>query len=183
VELVCFNFPLIPYLWPSPQTPCAGNFANFPPTGDLPNPHGCMVALDSPWRLQECAIQGFTGDPGPLAAETRKEYRDARKYRTLAPFQQVELYAQRGETRDALYVSYPSWWDAAWTSPGILVLGPPVVTYRASYSCGRKREHPKVASGGRYSTRSRSLWCLAGGTRTFANVVLCGAYRNALETE
>jgi hypothetical protein len=89
--LVCFNFPFIVYLWPSPQTPCADNFANFPPTGDLPDPHGGMVEPDSPWRLRERAIQGATGYPGRLAAETRKYYRDARKYRNLVPFQQFEF--------------------------------------------------------------------------------------------
>jgi hypothetical protein len=79
----------VPYLWPAPQNPCAGNFANFPPTGDLPDPNGDSVALDSVWRLRERTIFGGTGDPGQLAAETRKEYRDARKYQMLVPFQQV----------------------------------------------------------------------------------------------
>ena len=130
--LVCFEHPWLPHMWPPLQTPCAGNFANFAPTGDLPDPNGGSVALDSPWRLRECAIRCDTGDPGRLAAETRKEYRDARKYQTLVPFQQVEFYAQRGETRDALYVSCPSWWGEAWTSPAMLVPLPPVVTYRAS---------------------------------------------------
>jgi hypothetical protein len=77
-------------------------------------------------------MRGLTGDLGRLVAETRKEYRDARKYQVLVPFQQVEFYAQRGEARDQLYVPCPTWWGEAWTSPAMLVPLPPVVTYRAS---------------------------------------------------
>jgi hypothetical protein len=143
LALVCLEQPWLPFLWPPPQTPCAGNFANFPPTGDLPDPDGGSVALDSPWRLRECAIRGGTGDPGRLVAETRKEYRDARKYQALVPFQQVEFYAQRGETRDTLYVPRPSWWGEAWTSPAMLVPLPPVVTYRASMLLREKAGTPE----------------------------------------
>jgi hypothetical protein len=68
------NTPWIPHLWPPPQTNCDVSFANFPPSGDLPDPTGKGVALDSAWRLRELACVGGTGDPGRLIAETRKEY-------------------------------------------------------------------------------------------------------------
>jgi hypothetical protein len=77
-ELLCMNTPWVPNLWPPPRTNCDVSFANFPPSGDLPDPTGKGVALDSAWRLRERACVGGTGDPGRLIAETRKEYRDAR---------------------------------------------------------------------------------------------------------
>jgi hypothetical protein len=109
VALICFEHPWIPYIWQPPQTPFAANFANFTPMGDLPDPNGGSVALDSLWKLHECAIRGIAGDPGQLVAETRKEYLDARKYQVVVPYQQVEFYAQRDETRDQLYVPCPAW--------------------------------------------------------------------------
>jgi hypothetical protein len=68
------------------------------------------VALDSAWRLRERACVGGTGDPGRLIAETRKEYRDARKYGFLFPFQRVEFHSQTADVRASLYVRYPAWW-------------------------------------------------------------------------
>ena len=66
VALICFEHPWLPYMWPPPQTPCAGNFANFPPTGDLPDGSGGSVALDSPWRRRECVIRGTPVTRGGL---------------------------------------------------------------------------------------------------------------------
>jgi hypothetical protein len=71
-ELVRMNTPWIPHLWPPPQTNCDVSFANFPPSGHLPDPTGQGVALDSAWRLRELACVGGTGDPGRLISETRK---------------------------------------------------------------------------------------------------------------
>jgi hypothetical protein len=44
-----------------------------------------------------------TGDPRRMAAEMRKEDRDARECQALVPFQQVEFFTQHVETRYALY--------------------------------------------------------------------------------
>jgi hypothetical protein len=61
-ELLCFSEPCIPRMWLPPQTPCPPTYANFPPGGDLPNPAGSVVALDSPWALRELEMAGITGD-------------------------------------------------------------------------------------------------------------------------
>jgi hypothetical protein len=130
-------------MWLPPQTPFPPTYANSPPGGDLPNPAGSGVALDSPWALRELEIAGITGDPERLVSETRKEYRDARKYVFLVPFQQVEFYAQSGEARDALHVSCSMWWEESWTSPLMMVPIPPVVTYRASMLLSEKKGTPE----------------------------------------
>jgi hypothetical protein len=96
-------------MWLPPQTPRPPTYAKFLPGGDLPNPAGPGVVLDSLWALRELAIASISGDPGRLVSETRKEYRDARKYGFLVLFQQVEFYEQTGEARDALYVRCQNW--------------------------------------------------------------------------
>jgi hypothetical protein len=40
VELLCLDFPVVPYQWPLPQTPCPVTFSNFSPRGDLMDPKG-----------------------------------------------------------------------------------------------------------------------------------------------
>jgi hypothetical protein len=137
-ELICVSEPCIPHMSLPPQTPCPPTYANFPPGGDLPNPAGSGAATDSPWALRELAIAGISGDPGRLISETRKEYRDTRKYGFMVPLQQAELYAQSGDARDALYVRCPKWWEESWTSPLMMVPIPSVVTYRASMLLSEK---------------------------------------------
>jgi hypothetical protein len=68
-ELLCMNTPWVPHLWPPPQTNCDVRFANFPQSGDLPDPTGKGVAHDSAWRLRERARAGGTGDPGCSAMD------------------------------------------------------------------------------------------------------------------
>ena len=64
-------------------------YSNFPPTGDLPDPTGSGVALDSAWRLREVSVCNGTGDPGRMIGEGKKEARDLRREGFLVPFQQV----------------------------------------------------------------------------------------------
>jgi hypothetical protein len=81
----------------------------------LSDASGGSVALDNVSRLRERAILGRTADQGRLDAQTRKENRYAREYQALVPFQQVEFYAKRGGTRDALFVACHSLWKETWT--------------------------------------------------------------------
>jgi hypothetical protein len=136
--------PWVPHLWPPPHMNCDVSFANFPPSGDLPDPTGKRVSLDSAWRMHERAGVGGTGDTGRLIAETCKEYRDARNYGLLVPFHQFEFYFQTAEGRASLYVRCPAWWDENWTSPSIAVPLPPVLTYRARMLLPEKEGTPEA---------------------------------------
>jgi hypothetical protein len=133
-DLVCFDFPWVPYVWPPPQHFVEVDRARFPGTGDLADPSGSDICLDSAWRLRLTSIEGGVGDPGRLLAEIKREYRDARKYGFLVPYQQVEFYEQSPATRHAYYVREPPGWaHDAWTSQHMFVPLPPCVTYRASH--------------------------------------------------
>jgi hypothetical protein len=130
-HLVCFPNPWVPYCWPAPQTTCLVTYSNFPPNGDLPDPSGSGVALDSAWRLRDVSVRDGTGDPGRMIGEGKKEARDLRREGFLVPFQQVEFYQQSPETRASLYVKCPTWWGEVWVPPNMAVPLPPAITYRA----------------------------------------------------
>jgi hypothetical protein len=130
--MLSFPATLVPFRWPLPQTPCPADFRNFSPRGDLPNPKGGEIALDSAWALREGAMADDCGDPGRLIAELRKEGRDlTRKYAEFIPYQAVEYYQQSPQARHELYPAIPSWWDEVWVSQRMFVPLPPVLTYRA----------------------------------------------------
>jgi hypothetical protein len=130
-HLVCFPNPWVPYCWPAPQTTCLVTYSNFPSNGDLPDPSGSGVALDSAWRLRDVSVRDGTGDPGRMMGEGKKEARDLRREGFLVPFHQVEFYQQSPETRASLYVKCPTWWEGVWVPPNMAVPLPPAITYRA----------------------------------------------------
>jgi hypothetical protein len=133
-DLLCLNTPWVPFCWPALQTPCMENFRNFTPVGDLRDPEGGDIDLDSAWRLRLQSMSNGTGDPGRLIAETKKEYRDStRKSYSLVPFQQVEFYEQNSAARNELYPKRPHWWTECWLSQNMVVPLPPVTTYRARF--------------------------------------------------
>jgi hypothetical protein len=132
VALLCFGFPVVPYNWPLPQTPCPATYTNFTPRGDLPDPAGGETALDSAWSLREGSIADGSGDPGRMLGEARKEARDThRKFNEFVAYHQVEFYRQGPPARQSLYPRIPSWWEEVWVSQNMFVPLPPVITYRA----------------------------------------------------
>ena len=131
-DYLAFSAPFIPYRWPTPQTPCVADFKSFSPRGDLPDPSGGEVALDSAWALREGSMAADCGDPGRLLAEIWKEGRDlVRPYNEFVPYHMVEFYRQSPPTRHELYANIPSWWGEVWVSHQMFVPLPPVLTYRA----------------------------------------------------
>jgi hypothetical protein len=105
----------------------------FPHSGDLSDPEGSKVALDSALALWDGSVRGNTGDPGRLLEEIRHEYRYAERYRLLIPWQQTEAHSMHSSKRNALYFQAPKWWyNEWWTSSHMFVPLPPFLTYRAS---------------------------------------------------
>jgi hypothetical protein len=102
------------------------------PNGDLPNPDGGEIALDSALALLDGSIADQAGDLGRMLAETRKETRNLRVYQEFAPYHQVEFYAQIPEARRQLYPYIPPWWSEVQVLPNMMVPLPPVLTYRGS---------------------------------------------------
>jgi hypothetical protein len=131
-NLLLLSTPLVPYHWPLPQCFCPRDFRNFSPNGDLPNPDGGEIALDSALALRDGSIADQAGDPGRMLAETRKETRNLRVYQEFAPYHQVEFYAQTPEARRQLYPCIPPWWSEVQVLPNMMVPLPPVLTYRGS---------------------------------------------------
>mgnify|MGYP003487330500 FL=1 len=132
-DLVCFPAPWVPHRWPPPQHRIEVNRNRYPGTGDLKDPRGSDICVDSAWQLRIASIEGGTGEPGRMLGEIRKEHRDARKHNFLIPYQQVEFYEQHPDGRHRYYVPCPEWWRTeAWTSQHMFVPIPPCVTYRAS---------------------------------------------------
>jgi hypothetical protein len=82
----------------------------FPHTGDLSDPEGSNVALDSAQALRDGYMLWGTGDPGRLLEEIRQEYRNADRYRLLVPWQQTEVHGLPSSKRNALYFQAPRWW-------------------------------------------------------------------------
>ena len=91
VELVCLNSPWVPFRWSQPQHLIEVSRSRFPGTGDLVDPGGSDIFLDSAWRLRTASIEGGTGEPGRMLGKIKKEHRDARKHNCLVPYQQVEF--------------------------------------------------------------------------------------------
>jgi hypothetical protein len=134
IDLLCLPEPWIPHRWPETQTPCAANFKNFSPVGDLSDITGGEFALDSAWALRSQSLAAGTGDPSRLVSEYRKEYRDSmRKGQFLVAFHQVEFYEQTPAARKELYPRRPNWWEGSWISQNLVVPLPPVVTYRGRF--------------------------------------------------
>jgi hypothetical protein len=131
-EMLSFPNTLIPFRWPLPQTPCPADYRNFSPRGDLPDPHGGDIALDSAWALRDGALAEDCGEPGRLISEIRKEQRDlTRKYAEFIPYQAIEYYRQNVYARKELYPAIPRWWEEVWVSQRMFVPLHPVLTYRA----------------------------------------------------
>ena len=144
-DLVCLSPPWVPYRWDPPQHRIEVNRNRYPGTGDLKDPSGSDICLDSAWQLRIASIEGGTGEPGRMLTEIRKEHRDARKHNFLVPYQQVEFYEQHFDGRHRHYVACPDWWRAgAWTSQHMFVPVPPCVTYRASRLLSGPSKHAEA---------------------------------------
>jgi hypothetical protein len=132
-DLVCFSRPWVPFIWPRQRHPSEPSLRNFSSSGDLPDPLGSRLALDSAWRAREGSMNGGTGDPGRMLREVRKEHRDSvRRAGHVVPFHQIEFYDQTPATRGDLYVPQPTWWEQTWVSQNMFVPLPLVATYKAS---------------------------------------------------
>jgi hypothetical protein len=133
LDLVCLDSPTVPFRWSHPQHRIEVNRSRFPGTGDLIDPSGSDICLDSAWRLRTASLEGGTGEPGRMLGEIKNEHRDAPKHNFLVPYQQVEFYEQTSEAQWRYYVLCPEWWrEGAWQSQHMFVPIPPCVTHRAS---------------------------------------------------
>jgi hypothetical protein len=130
-ELLCLNRPLIPFDWGVAQTYAKADFGTFPPTGDLSDPAGGQVALDSPWAARDGSLADGAGDPGRMLLEVRKEARHVRRSREFVLYHQVEYHDQLPDAQQRLYPAIPHWWTDVFVFPNLLVPLPPVLTYRA----------------------------------------------------
>jgi hypothetical protein len=149
-DLVCLPSPWVPHRWLPPQHCIEVNQNRYPGTGDLKDPSGSDICLDSAWQLRITTIEGRTGEPGRMLGEIRKEHWDARKHKFHVPYHQVELYEQHPDVRRRYYVFCPYWWRTeAWTSQHKFVPIPLFVTYRASRLLG-----------GAWQQAETPFWCL-----------------------
>jgi hypothetical protein len=78
LDLVCLDSPSVPFRCSHPQHRIEVNRSRFPGTGDLMDPSGSDIFLDSAWRLRTEMLEGGTGEPGRMLGEIKKEHRDAR---------------------------------------------------------------------------------------------------------
>jgi hypothetical protein len=164
-RMLSFPSTIVPFRWSIPQTPCAADFRSFPPRGDLLDPDGGDIALDSAWALREGALADDCGDPGRMLAEIRREGRDlTRKYAEFIPYQAVEYYQQSPPARHELYPAIPAWWDEVWVSQRMFVPLPPVLSYRASAFLPNKVGTPEgqffqLVLEAEWSALVFSRWC------------------------
>jgi hypothetical protein len=176
-DIVCLDSPSVPFRWSHPQHRIEVNRSRFPGTGDLMDPSGSDIRLDSAWRLQTASIERGTGEPGRMLGEIKKEHRDARKHNFLVPYQLVAFYDQTPEARWRYYVLCPEWWwEGFWTSQHMFVTIPPCVTHRASLLLSSDFPIPTHRFGGLSSRVSGLSCCLGVGVRTFSNGASCGGY-------
>jgi hypothetical protein len=148
------------YRFPSEREYCQRH--SFPRTGDLADPEGSVIALDSAKALWEGSRQWKTGDPGRLLEEIRQEYRSADRYRLLVPWQQTEVHNLHSTRRNALYFQAPRWWYVEWwTSVQMFVPLPPFLTYRASYLIEDSRDSAywHAVFEAEWVTLVLSRWC------------------------
>ena len=133
VDLLCLSTPWVSGRWRDTLPLDSRHRHHFPRSGDLSDPEGSNIALDSALALRNGSLLWNTGDPGRLLEEIRQEYRNADRYRLLIPWQQVEAHGMPPSKRNALYFQAPKWWyNEWWTSTHMFVPLPPLLTYRAS---------------------------------------------------
>jgi hypothetical protein len=89
VKLVFLDSPWVPFRWSQPQHRTEVNRSRIPGTGDLVDPGGSDISLDSAWRLRTASIEGGTGEPGRMLGEIKKKHREARKHSLLVPYQRT----------------------------------------------------------------------------------------------
>jgi hypothetical protein len=142
-NLLLLSTPLVPYHWLLPQCFCPRDFRNLYSNGDLPNPDGVEIALDSALALRDGSMADQAGDPGRMLAETRKETRNLRVYKEFATYHQMEFYAQISEARRHLYPYIPPWWSEVKVLPNMMVPLPPVLNYRGSRFLSDYRNTPE----------------------------------------
>jgi hypothetical protein len=83
VDLLCLSTPWVSGQWRDtlPLDPLHRH--PFPHSGDLTDPEGSNVALDSALAIWDGSLRGNKGDPGRLLQEIRHEYPHAERYRLL----------------------------------------------------------------------------------------------------
>jgi len=171
MNMVCFDWPLVPHHWPSLPASSANSPGAFSERGDLP----CMAggpARDSAWRLRAGSIRGGTGDPGRLVKEIMKEQRDlsrhirddGRTYHEFVPFQMVEYYSQTYAARAKWYPTRPRWWTLMWVSQRLFVPLPPVLTYRgrsllSATASLRERKYFEAVLEAEWTVLIFGRWC------------------------
>jgi hypothetical protein len=89
VDLICLPTPWVSGQWKDNLPLDSRQRHHFPRSGDLSDPGGSNIALDSALALRNGSVRWGTGDPGRLLGEIRQEYRNAERYRLLVPWQQV----------------------------------------------------------------------------------------------
>jgi hypothetical protein len=162
VELICLSTPWVSGQWRDTLPLDPRQRHPFPRTGDLSDPEGSNVALDSAQALRDGSILWGTGDPGRLLEEIRQEYRNADRYRLLVPWQQTEVHGMPSSKRNALYVQAPRWWyNQWWTSAHMFVPLPPILTYRASrlIEGGSEGEYWHTVFEAEWVVLVLSRWC------------------------
>jgi hypothetical protein len=101
--------------------------ASFSRSGDLSDPEGSKIALDSALALQKGSLLWSTGEPGRILEEIMKEYRNADRYRLLITWQKIEAHGMPSSKRNALYFQAPKWrYNEWWTSAHMFVPLPPL---------------------------------------------------------
>jgi hypothetical protein len=141
-ELLCLNRPLVPFDWGVAQTCAKADFGTFPPSGDLPDPAGGQVSLDSIWAAREGSLADAAGDPGRLLIEVRKEAKHVRRAREFVVYHQFEYHDQLSDAQQRLYPAIPPWWTDVFVFPNCLVPLPPVFTYLARHFLPGVRDTP-----------------------------------------
>jgi hypothetical protein len=63
-DLVCLPSPWVPHRWLPPQHHIEVNRNRHPGTGDLQDPKGSDICLDSAWQLRITSIEGGTAERG-----------------------------------------------------------------------------------------------------------------------
>jgi hypothetical protein len=85
VDLICLSTPWVSCQWRDTLPLDPRHRHPFPHSGDLADPEGSNVALDSALALRDGSRRWNTGEPGRFLEEIRQEYLHAERYRLLVP--------------------------------------------------------------------------------------------------
>jgi hypothetical protein len=132
-ELLCFNRPIISFDWGESQVRVRNDARTYPRTGDLADPSGGEIALDSVWASSAGSLADDAGNPERLLVEVRKEAKHVRRGRESVAYHQVAYHQQLPDAQRRLYPAIPRWWTDVYTFPSCIVPLPPYFIYRARY--------------------------------------------------